>query len=208
MSYSPEVSLAAFARVLDDFRLRRELRTKRCRDCGECCNQPIPVLGCDIEELSSAAGINVGGLAAELLETPGIPSIDARRKAVGDLMRQNDLPELEATLLYEYNHADPVILKRRSDGTCIFLRGTLCSIYPSRPFMCRLYLCNMGERLSVLYEKIIGQGIWHLYSRLGWIEESELGHNPFVRRRSVDGVRLGDFDVDLEAARDRLFFFF
>jgi hypothetical protein len=61
---------------------------------------------------------------------------------------------------------------------------------------------------------IIGQGIWHAYARMGWIEEAELKHNPFLRRRSAgrqgawEKVPLKDFEFDLEAARDRLFFYF
>jgi hypothetical protein len=66
----------------------------------------------------------------------------------------------------------------------------------------------MGERLSVLYENIIRQGIWHSYLKLGWISEDALAHNPFLGAGTPADVHLRDFDVDLTPALESLFFYF
>ncbi len=34
------------------------------------------------------------------------------------------------------------ILKRRKDGSCIYLKDTKCSIHQTRPQVCRGFLCN------------------------------------------------------------------
>jgi len=206
--FSPEESVAALARAVEDFRLQQELETRYCYDCGGCCNQAIPVLGLDLPVLSAATGLAPGRLAGELFDLPPVPTAEERRKAIRDMVRQDGFTPEQAALLYDHNRAEPIILKSKRDGTCVLLKGRLCSIYEHRPFMCRLYLCNMGEELSVLYEKIIGQGIWHAYARMGWIDESELGSNPFVGRSSYEDVPLGEFDADLGDAAERLFFYF
>jgi len=206
--FSPEESVAALARAVEEFRLHQDLKTRYCCGCGGCCDQAIPVLGLDLPALSAATGLAPERVAGELFDLPAVPTAQERRRAIRDMVRQNGFTEEQAALLYDHNRAEPIILKSKRDGTCIFLRGRLCSIYESRPFMCRLYLCNMGEELSVLYEKIIGQGIWHAYARMGWIDESELGSNPFVGRSSYEEVLLGEFEADLSGAAEKLFFFF
>jgi Fe-S-cluster containining protein len=41
---------------------------------------------------------------------------------------------------YIRNHNDPLLLKERSDGSCVFLdKKDKCTVYPVRPAQCRTY---------------------------------------------------------------------
>ena len=147
-------------------------------------------------------------LLAGYLDRTGVPDAGDRSRAVRDLERQHGFATLEATLVYEFNTAEPVTLGRDENGTCVFLKKNLCTIYEDRPYICRLYLCNMAEALSVLYEKIASQGTWHTYSRLGWAREEDIRHNPFLKGNSYDEVCMSNFEFDLQKAMDRIFFYF
>ena len=208
MSYSSNDTLVDLARSLEKFRLSQDLKTRYCYNCGECCNQPIPVMGYDFDALSKATGYGKDDLVRNVLRLPDPPDPAQRKKAVEDLKLQHNFSELEATLLYEYNQSEPIILDRKEDGACVFLNGKLCTIYENRPYMCWLHLCNMGDKLEIMYEMIIGQGIWLAYHKMGWVDAEELTHNPFLVSRSYEDVRMADFEFDLEAAREKLFFYF
>ena len=142
------------------------------------------------------------------LTAPTPPSLEARKRGIRDLTRMNGLSSREAAILYEFNQAEPITPKKRTDGGCTFLDTRLCGIYEDRPFLCMLYVCNMADKLSILHELIVRQGVWHSYAVLGWIPEIEISHNPFVGKPSYDKVLLADFDVNLEKAMEDLFFFF
>ncbi|MBT3275206.1 MAG: hypothetical protein HN368_18775, partial [Spirochaetales bacterium] len=116
-----------------------------------------------------------------------------------------------AALLYEYNQAEPITLRKGTSGTgasCMFLEDKLCSIYQARLYTCGLYICTMADKLSILQEQIVRQGIWHSYFQLGWVAESEIGHNPFLKGGSYSRILLSAFDFDLTSALEKLFFYF
>ena len=66
----------------------------------------------------------------------------------------------------------------------------------------------MADKLSVLQEQIVRQGIWHSYVELRWIEAESIAHNPFLEASGYGEVMISDFDVDLSEALERLFFYF
>ena len=114
---------------------------------------------------------------------------------------------MTATLLYEFNVAEPITY-RKNFGACVFLLNGFCTNYEGRAYTCSLYVCNMGERLSALQERIVRQGIWHSYAVAGLIQVEEIQHNPFVGHESYDTVPIRGFDVDLSDALESLFFYF
>lgn len=207
-SYTPETTLRELSGALEEFRLKCPLRTIECKGCGECCSDNIPVLGLDLQILQSGMGLSFEQAAESVLLLPEQPDIAARRKAIREMSESAGITELEATLLYEYNNAEPIILKKKSEGECCFLEANLCSRYLIRPYSCGLYLCNMGEKLSYIQEMIIRQGTWHAYYRLGWIDGDEIAHNPFLKENCYDRLLLADFDFKLDNTLEQLFFYF
>ncbi|HET6487752.1 MAG TPA: hypothetical protein VFH83_15095, partial [Spirochaetia bacterium] len=132
------------------------------------------------------------------LRLPERPDLQKRRKGIRDLRETFGVPTRTATALYEYNNADPVCIAKADSGDCLFIREGLCAQYAVRPLVCRLYHCRLGEKLSALNEAIIGQGVWHSYCALGWIDEKEIAHNPFVGASDYQRIRLDAFDRDFE----------
>ncbi|MBS7627979.1 YkgJ family cysteine cluster protein [Candidatus Bathyarchaeota archaeon] len=58
-------------------------------------------------------------------------------------LKPDDFAEDSGKQIYEY------ILKKREDGSCIFLRNNICSIYDLRPLVCRFfpfYLKQVGSQ--------------------------------------------------------------
>ena len=139
---------------------------------------------------------------------PPAPDLELRARAVRDMSRNMNIPEAESAVLYEFNQADPVTTVRHDDGTCVFLDNRICTVYESRFFVCRLYVCTMGTRLSTLQENIVTQGTWHAYSRLGWVPEEQIAHNPFAGAATYDDVDLGAFEALGPKSPQELFFFF
>ena len=207
-AYDPETTLVDLVEALEAFRLTCPLKTINCKGCGDCCSDNIPVLGFDLQVLQEGLGIGFEHAAKRILTLPDKPDIPARRKAIREMSEAASITGLEAALLYEYNNAEPLILAKQNDGTCCFLKNRLCSEYMIRPYSCGLYLCNMGERLSYLQEMIIRQGTWHAYYKLGWIEEGDISHNPFLKAGTYGELRLADFDFNLGNTLDQLFFYF
>jgi Fe-S-cluster containining protein len=207
LDYSPSTSLTDLADGLNEFRAQPGLMTGFCAMCARCCYDTIPLFGYDVPALQALAAER-GELWADYVVLPAAPDVAARRRAIKELERDNGMNRAEATLIYEANSAEPITLARNGLGGCRFLDGALCSIYPRRPFACRLYLCNMGERLEALYESIVTQGVWHSYRVMGWIPEEEIPHNPFVAAQSFAEVALESFESDLAAVAEELFFYF
>ena len=220
-----------------------DLRTGKCKGCGECCSDNIPVLGLDLAVLGldpetlgtdpasvgpnpeeqgtepTVPGSDTAALSGKqspdhrqadgsILVLPDKPDMAFRRKAIREMCEWTSISELEATLLFEYNNAEPLILARQASGECCFLKDGLCSRYTARPYSCGLYLCNMGRRLAYIQEMIVRQGTWHAYSKLGWIREADIPHNPFLRAYSYDELYVADFEFDLKSTSDQLFFYF
>ena len=206
--YGARSTLWDLAVGVERIRTAPELETSRCHGCGRCCREPIPVLGLDIGRMAGRLGLSPDQIKARYLRFPESPDPVARRRDIESLKRQMDLSMMEATLIYEHNRAEPVTTKRDERGRCIFLEDNLCSIYEDRPYICRLYTCNMGERLSILYEQVENQGVWHSYVALGWLEAKEVVHNPFLGAEDYRSIPLSQFDVPLEGAMEKVFFFF
>jgi Fe-S-cluster containining protein len=184
------------------------LKTASCKGCGECCSDDIPVLGFDIPRLLDGLGIGFDEAVKNVLILPEKPDIEYRRNAIKEMSRSASISELEAAALFEYNNAEPIIMAKKPNLQCCFLKGGLCSRYSIRPYSCGLYLCNMGQRLSYIQEMIIRQGTWHAYFKLGWISEADIPHNPFLTADSYDDLPVSGFEFGLENALEQLFFYF
>ncbi len=206
--FSENATLADLVEATERIRLTGGLKTEHCYACGICCREPIPVLGFDIARLKRRLGVSEGLLEERYIDLPEVPNGEERNQSIRALRTEHSFSDLQATLVYEFNSAEPVTLKRKVEGSCVFLENNLCTIYGDRPFICRLYLCNMAEELSTLYETITTQGTWFTYSRLGWIAEGEIPHNPFIKAKSYDEVLLGAFQFDLGKALEKIFFYF
>lgn len=206
--YDPDTTLSELSDALESFRLNCGLRTSECKGCGECCSDNIPVLGLDLKKLLDGLKLSFDQAARDVLVMPEKPDTGARRKAIKEMSKSASITTLEAALLFEYNNAEPIIMAKHGSGECCFLWENLCSKYTIRPYSCGLYLCTMGERLSYIQEMIIRQGTWHAYSMLGWIDESEIPHNPFLKADSYNKLLVSDFEFKLDNALDQLFFYF
>lgn len=209
--YDLDTTLTELAEALESYRISTEaagLKTNGCKGCGECCSDNIPVLGFDIPRLLDGLDIGFDEASKTVLTLPEKPDMAFRRKAIKEMARSASITELEATLLFEYNNAETVIMAKKANMQCCFLNNNLCSGYTIRPYSCGLYLCNMGQRLSYIQEMIIRQGTWHAYSRLGWISESDIPHNPFLAADSYEKLLLSSFEFQLENTLEQLFFYF
>lgn len=191
---SDEATLQDLVRGIEQVRLLSRLKVSRCAGCGGCCRQPIPVFGVDLANLAAALDAPDERSVLERLAVPDLrPSGLERRAAIRKLSRDTGLPLEQAERLYEFNNGEQVSLRRADDGSCEFLRDGMCTIYERRPLVCRLYLCQMGDRLSVLHENITRQGVWHLYERAGWLCRDDIPRNPFVQAGRWEEARLSAF---------------
>ena len=213
--YAPGATVRDLVEEVERFRLeRKELITARCAGCGECCNQRIPVFTEDMERLcSSRAGLDHGPERRIFLDgavdLPQPPDMVARAAGIRDMIRDMQMSTEEATSIYEFNQSEPIALRHGEDGMCVFLRDGSCTIYPYRTLTCRLYVCNMGERLSVLQERIVTEGTWHAYEALGWTGGTDLSHNAFRGAGSHWDLELSAFEPDGDRSDpEKLFFYF
>ncbi len=204
-SYDNSATLGELQRAVEKTRVSTGLVTRFCAGCGRCCYfEKLPLFGFDLIGMKIRRGTDD---LAPWLELPEAPSADDRRSGINDLVRQHDFDQLTATLLYEFNVAEPIIY-RKTNGACVFLKNGFCTNYEGKAYTCGLYVCNMGERLASLQERIVRQGIWHSYAVAELIEEKEIEHNPFIRHAEFDTVPIHCFDVDLSEALESLFFYF
>ena len=211
--YADDATVSELCSAVERARSAPGLKTVGCYDCGECCHDPVPLLGYDLARLAAEASVSPAAFAAEFVVLPEPPDLDQRRRTIADMARQHGLSELEAALLFEHNNGEPPLLAKKASegptaGECVFLVDRLCSIYQARPFICQLYVCNMGQRLEALFDSLVRQGVWHAYHLLGWVPAEDLSHNPCLRHRGYDELPLSALETDLSAARDRLFFYF
>ena len=117
----------------------------------------MPLLGCDIEGLAVEAGAPLTSFAADFVVLPERPDLDQRRRTIADVVRHC------VTLLYEHNNGEPPLLVKkgpeiRTARPCVFLVDQLCLIYATRPFICQLYVCNMGARIEAMFDSLVRQG--------------------------------------------------
>lgn len=194
---------------IEDFRLDSNLKVKACAGCAECCKEPIPVIGSDLCNLKVAMALSDERDVVKHLVIPEYrPSAHERRIAAKKLSVESKMPIVQAQRMYDFNNGDPIVLERTTEGHCRFLKDRFCSIYEQRPLTCRLYLCQMGDRLSVVQENVNRQGLWYLYQRLGWIDREDIADNPFAGTRCWEEALLSDFDCDESAFSEDLFFYF
>ncbi len=212
ISYSEDATLEELRERVDTFRVQKGLETEHCAGCGECCYyENLPVLGFDLESIRGFLDADDETLFSRYLQLPEKPEIGQRRKSIAEMARDHGFDLTTAALLYEYNQAEPVTLRKgtpESGAACMFLEDNLCTIYQARLYTCGLYICNMAEKLSILQEQIVRQGVWHSYCRLGWIGEADISHNPFLKGDSYGEILLSAFDFDLTSALEKLFFYF
>ncbi len=209
LSYSRDATLSELLGAVERFRLGKGLKTDRCAGCGECCYyEALPVLGLDLQAIKKFLNVDDNELFSTYLELPEPPDIHRRRKAIAELARDNSLDSTTAALLFEYNNAEPINLRKGLNGSCMFLENNLCTIYGARLYTCGLYICAAGEKLAVLQEQIVRQGTWHSYYIMGWIDQVDIAHNLFLGHTSFSSVTLSAFDVDMKDAMEALFFYF
>ncbi len=205
-AYSPDATLEDLRAAVEAARSDPMLITAFCAGCGRCCyHEQLPLFGYDLIAMRERTGDADLG---EYVVFPPAPSLAERSAAVEDLMRQHGFDRITATLLFEYNAADPITYRKSNSGSCAFLQNGFCTNYSRRAYTCSLYVCAMGDRLASLQERIVRQGVWHSYSVEGWIAESEIAHNPFASATSYRDVLIAGFDDDLSDALEKLFFFF
>lgn len=209
ISYSEDATLEELRSKVDTFRVQPGLKTAGCAGCGECCfYENLPVLGYDLQAIKEFLNVEDADLFERYLNAPEKPSQSERGKSIEEMMRDHGFDRTTASYLYEYNQAEPVTLRKSAAGSCMFLEDNLCTIYQARLYTCGLYICNMAEKLSVLQEQIVRQGVWHSYAVLGWIQPDAISHNPFLGSEGYGDVLIRDFDVDLTDAIEKLFFYF
>lgn len=205
-SYSQDATLEDLRREVESRRVDRRLVTAFCAGCGRCCHfEHLPLFGYDLIRMRAERR------TADLspwLSYPERPAAEERSEAIADMMRQHGFDQHTATLLYEYNAAEPITYRHADDGGCVFLGNGFCTNYPGRAYTCSLYVCTMGERLSNLQERIVRQGVWHSYFVEGWIAEEAISHNPFLSGCGYGDVHISDFEYDLSDALEKLFFYF
>lgn len=119
--YSPDTTLPELVEELEKFRQTNELKTKNCKGCGYCCQDNIPVLGLDIPTLTQGLLCSLDELKSKYLILPEPIKAESRRKSITDMARTQKMPVIEATLLYEYNNAEPLILNKHDNGDCCLL---------------------------------------------------------------------------------------
>lgn len=208
--YSDDATLKELADGVNEFRLTNELETKYCEGCGRCCIQDVPVVGLDLILLQKKLGLSLNEVVEKFTVLPTKPDLDARRKGVRDFMKTCDTDIVQASILYDYNQCEPLLIPRRKNGTCIFLQegSGLCSIFEYRPFTGDLYVCNMGNNLSSIQEMVVRHGTWHAYYLLGWIEKEEIEYNPFLYSEDFDKMYVKDFYFNPEELLEKIFFYF
>lgn len=198
-SYSEDCSLAELACALD--KIGSESLT--CDKCGKCCCDTVPILGLDMLSLMDKTGLPSIPEDYPSFEFPQKPDMKLKHKSIRELNQMFKLSNHDAELFYEYNSSEPVTLRKKDDGQCIFSTENLCGQYQVRPFICQLYQCRFGEKLSYLKEMIVSQGIWHSYFIMGWINEREISHNPFLSKDSFSEVLLKSFELNIQDIQDK-----
>ena len=211
--YPPDATVAALCEAVEGARRAPGLKTVGCHVCGECCRDPVPLLGYDIERLAAEAGVPPASFAADFVVLPERPDLEQRRRTIADMARQHGLTASQATMLYEHNNGEPPLLAKKgaggpTAGPCVFLVDLLCSIYAAWPFICQLYVCNMGPQLEAVFDTLVRQGVWHAYHLLGWVPAADLAHNPCLHHRGYDDLPLAALETDLRELQEQLFFYF
>lgn len=204
---SDDATLADLADTIELFIADKKAGEVCCKCCGECCCR-APVLGLDMIIAARREGMSVREWAEKRLLPPVFPDLAARIKLIAEFIQQTGLPELEATVLYEYNQSEPLSFLQTEAERCAYQKNNLCSIYADRPFVCRLYLCAFGERLQSLEEMIVAQGTWHAWSLLGGVPEEMIAHNPFLKAETYSDLLIRDFEFKFDEALEELFSFF
>ncbi len=197
--YSPDATLTELADSLSGVLAR----LAACAKCCTCCFDTIPVNGLELARLKQVMNLTCISSDFPSLALPPKPDMLSRKASIEDLRETFDLPPGAATLLYEYNNAEPVCMRRKDDGSCFFLSEGLCAHYSMRPLVCRLYYCRLGSHLAAITDMIVSQGVWHSYVELGWIAEADIAHNPFLSASRYEDVLLSRFDMPLPALGER-----
>jgi Fe-S-cluster containining protein len=169
-----------------------------CKKCGKCCFDTIPIIGSEIKRIMEVLNVDKLDSTFSYLKFPCIPSVEEKTKNIVEIIRSFGMTRIEATMFYEFNAADPIIMNKNADGQCISISNDMCVKYKIRPMICRLYHCKTGAKLSNLREILISQGIWHSYLIMDWINENDIPYNPFLKSTNYDRLFIKDFDISFE----------
>jgi Fe-S-cluster containining protein len=169
-------------------------QSELCQKCGKCCSDTIPITGFEIKRITEEVKSGKKDYSVIDLNFPDKPDTKEKEKSISEMASMFGFSKRHATVLYEYNTATPITMKKGADGQCVRISNNLCAQYGIRPLICRLYYCNTADRLAGLREIIISQGIWHSYYIMGWIDKREIEDNPFLNASNYDDVLLKKFD--------------
>jgi Fe-S-cluster containining protein len=198
--YSEDCTVEEYANNLTE----RINKVNICERCGNCCFDIIPIIGYEIRRIMEIMNIKTISQEFYYLVLPNKPNVAGKNNSIHDLMKTYNLSESIATILYEYNNVEPITMNKNKDGQCLSITDDKCAKYKIRPLICRLYHCNLGNKVSALNELIINQGIWHSYYIMEWIKEKDISHNPFIKGNNLEEVLLKDFDHNFDEIDDTI----
>ena len=114
----------------DSWCTETQTQTACCKGCSTCCSQNVTITameGEDILRYVLSEGM-VDQFAAALLQAD---EINRPKYTTNDF----------AKACLDGRDVDPEI--QTNEGTCPFLKDNICTIYPVRPFSCRLFISSM-----------------------------------------------------------------
>ena len=202
--YEDEATILDLALEVERTRPAPGLITAGCAGCGLCCGDTVPLFRQDITRISGEMGLSVEGFIDRYVDRPAAPDLSHRERTIGEQRERDALTLPESVYLYEHNFGDPFTPKKGADGRCVLLEDNLCTIYPARPFICMLHVCNMGERLSDIHANIVRKGIWDSYRIAGWIGADALEGNPFVTFEPLESIPIAEFELDTAGIMEKL----
>jgi hypothetical protein len=109
--------------------------------------------------------LKIQDLYALIPEVPCLPGCTACCQAFGVPSRT----KIETRRIKRYLNENGIIFKLAEGTACPYVSDRGCTIYPVRPFICRLFgaapnlQCHMGARPLTLLHEDEEEEIWHLY---------------------------------------------
>ena len=109
--------------------------------------------------------MKIQDLYAQIPEVPCLPGCTACCQAFGVPSQT----KIETRRIKRYLNENGIIFKLAEGTTCPYVSDRGCTIYPVRPFICRLFgaapnlQCHLDARPLTLLHEDEEEEIWHLY---------------------------------------------
>ena len=135
-----------------------------CKGCSTCCSQNVTITALEGEDI-----------LRYILQEDMVDQFATALLQAGELSRPKFTTNDFAKACLDGRDVDPEI--QTNDGACPFLQDNICTIYPARPFSCRLFAstvtCNPGNPAQVSDEHLeastaVTQLIEHLGQKEYW----------------------------------------